>query len=111
MKDQLNKNKSEREFFLESQFFEIERKLYDREKEIKKLEIKISCSDRKKLISIDDVKYKKDEEIKDLRKKFMKVSKDLKETKDKIEKRKNSNPKEHALIRKVKSAKMLGMTS
>lgn len=37
-------------------------------------------------MSIDEVKSKKDQEIKDLRQRFIKVSKDLKETKDKIEK-------------------------
>lgn len=63
-------------------------------------------------MSIDEVKTKKDQEIKDLRQRFMKVSRDLKETKDKIEeKEKKRLPKQTPNIKKVKSSKVLGMTS
>jgi hypothetical protein len=43
----------------------------------------------------------------------MKVSRDLKETKDKIEeKEKKRIPKHHSpIVRKIKSSKLLGMTS
>ena len=53
---------------------------------MKKLQIQLNCIDRKKVLSIDEVKHKMDREIKDLRQKYMKVTKDLKETKDKFEK-------------------------
>lgn len=72
----------------------------------------MNCIDRKKTLSIDEVKTKKDLEIKDLRLKLIKTSKDLKETKEKIEKtEKKRNPKESAFLRKVKSSKVLGLTS
>lgn len=74
--------------------------------------IQLNFVDRKKYMSIDEVKTKKDQEIKDLRQRFMKVSRDLKETKDKIEeKEKKRVPKQVPNIKKVKSSKLLGVTS
>ena len=76
------------------------------------MQIQLNFIDRKKYMSIDEVKTKKDQEIKDLRQRFMKVSRDLKETKDKIEeKEKKRLPKQTPSIKKVKSTKVLGMTS
>lgn len=76
------------------------------------MQIQLNFIDRKKYMSIDEVKTKKDQEIKDLRQRFMKVSRDLKETKDKIEeKEKKRLPKQPPSIKKVKSSKVLGMTS
>lgn len=59
------------------------------------------------------MKTRKDQEIKDLRQKFIKVTKDLKDTKDKFEKneKKKSSLKDNAFLRKVKSSKNIGMTS
>lgn len=71
--------------------------------------IQLNCIDRKKTLSIDEIKSKKDQEIKDLRQKFIKVTKDLRETKDKFEK-KNSIKESH-FLRKVRSSKHLGTTS
>ena len=76
--------KTEKEKFLEANLHDLEKKLYEKEKEIKKMQIQLNCIDRKKIMSIDEVKVKKDREIKDLRQKFMKVTKDFKETKDKL---------------------------
>ena len=74
--------------------------------------IQLNFVDPKKYMSIDEVKTKKDQEIKDLRQRFMKVSRDLKETKDKIEeKEKKRVPKQVPNIKKVKSSKLLGVTS
>ena len=76
--------------------------------------IQLNFIDRKKYMSIDEVKTKKDQEIKDLRQRFMKVSRDLKETKDKIEekeKEKKRIPKQTPNIKKAKSSKLLGLTS
>lgn len=74
--------------------------------------IQLNFIDRKKYMSIDEVKTKKDQEIKDLRQRFMKVSRDLKETKDKIEeKEKKRIPKQTPNIKKAKSSKLLGVTS
>lgn len=74
--------------------------------------IQLNFIDRKKYMSIDEVKTKKDQEIKDLRQRFMKVSRDLKETKDKIEeKEKKRVPKQSPNIKKIKSSKLLGVTS
>jgi hypothetical protein len=76
------------------------------------LQIQLNCIDRKKVLSINEVKSKKDQEIKDLRQRFIKVSKDLKETKDKFEKNeKKQCLKDNAFLRKVKSSKNLGITS
>jgi signal transduction histidine kinase len=69
--------------------------------------------DRKKYDSIDEIKTKKDQEIKDLRQRFLKVSKDLRETKNKIEeKEKKKNPKERLPTgRRIKSSTLLGLAS
>lgn len=72
--------------------------------------IQLNCVDRKKMFSIDQVKHKKDIEIKDLRQKVIKVTKDLKDTKDKFAKNeKTKSLKQTAFLRKVKSSKKLGM--
>lgn len=42
------------------------------------MSIQLNFIDRKKYTSIDDVKTKKDQQIKDLKQKFLKVSRDLK---------------------------------
>lgn len=80
---------------------------------MKKLLIQLNCIDRKKMLSINEMKTRKDQEIKDLRQKFIKVTKDLKDTKDKFEKneKKKSSLKDNAFLRKVKSSKNIGMTS
>ena len=70
--------------------------------------------DRKKYVSIDEVRAKKDQQIKDLRQRFIKVTKDLKETKDKIqktEKKQIPNKGRSPLPRKIKSSQLLGATS
>lgn len=86
--------------------------MFEKESEIKKMLIQLNFIDRKKYMSIDEVKTKKDQEIKDLRQRFMKVSRDLKETKDKIEeKEKKRIPKQSPNIKKIKSSKLLGITS
>ena len=77
------------------------------------MQIQLNCIDRKKVMSIDEVKIKKDKEIKDLRQKFMKVSKDFRQTKDKLEKneKKQRISKQTVFLRKVRSSKNLGMHS
>jgi hypothetical protein len=71
----------------------------------------MSCLDRRKYISIDEVKAKKDQEIKELRHKFNKIHKDLKETKNKIEQNELRRAPKSPYARKIKSSQLLGTAS
>jgi hypothetical protein len=46
---------------LETNLHTLERKLYEKENEIKRISIQLNCLDRRKYISIDEVKAKKDQ--------------------------------------------------
>lgn len=73
--------------------------------------MQLSCLDRKKYISIDEVKAKKDQEIKDLRQRFNKVNKDLKETRMELNEKKRVPKEKSPFVRKIKSSQLLGAAS
>ena len=70
---------------------------------------------RKTAMSIDDIRFEKDQQIKHYREKYNKVNKnlrDLKNSKDKIERvEKKKRSREKEIVRKVKSSKHLRLTS
>ena len=80
------------------------------------MKIQLNCIDRKRTQSIDQVKHRKDQEIKNLRQKFIKISQDLREAKEKMEKnergeRKKSGKEKHMFLKKVSSSRNIGLAS
>ena len=76
------RDKSEQVRLLEESLREVERALYQKESDLRKITINLSFMGRKTAMSIDDIRCRKDLEIKMIRDKYHKASKDLKDLKE-----------------------------